>query len=133
MPPERDERIEHLAEVLKSVIRSSGLTGREIERRLGMSGGYTSRLLGGGVELKLSQILAILDVIGLYPSELFAMAFPMSGEASPLMRRIQGIMPVALPGSRPAEAPPVDVKALEEKVIAAVRRALSEDQEKRGE
>src|ERR1700744_161363 len=79
MPPERDERFEHLAEVLKSVIRSSGLTGREIDRRLGMSGGYTSRLLGGGVELKLSQILAILDVIGLYPSELFAMAFPMSG------------------------------------------------------
>ncbi len=54
----------------------SDLSQRELERRIGFSRGYLSQLLGGAVELKLWQLLAILHAMELEPSEFFVELFP---------------------------------------------------------
>ncbi|MCP4658840.1 MAG: helix-turn-helix transcriptional regulator [bacterium] len=51
-------------------------TLREVEKRSGFSRGYLSQILTGTVEIKLWQVLAILEAIQLEPSEFFAELFP---------------------------------------------------------
>jgi len=65
-----------ILECLRLEIYLSKITQREIERRVGFSGGYLSQLLGGTVELKLWQLLAILHAIGTDPASFFSEAFP---------------------------------------------------------
>jgi transcriptional regulator with XRE-family HTH domain len=112
----------HLAAALKHVIRAAGISAREIERRLGMSGGYVSRLTSGRLEVKVSHLFDILDALGLQPAEFFVIAFPLrQGERSPLMRRLLEMSPLASPG--PASPEPGEV---EQRVLEAVRKALAE-------
>ena len=57
-------------------IRRSRFTQRTIESRVGFSRGYLSQILGGTVEIKYWQLLAILDVMEIEPSEFFSELFP---------------------------------------------------------
>jgi transcriptional regulator with XRE-family HTH domain len=57
-------------------IRRSRFTQRKIESRIGFSQGYLSQILGGTVEIKYWQLLAILDAMELEPSEFFRELFP---------------------------------------------------------
>jgi len=65
-----------ILERLRLEIYLSKVTQREIERRIGFSRGYLSQLLGGSVELKLWQLLAILHAIGKDPASFFSETFP---------------------------------------------------------
>ena len=135
-----DDQTQGLVSLLKTLIRFSQTNNREIEKRLGFSGGYLSRLLSGKIEIKIQHILAILELIELEPHEFFAMAFPADRkEPSPLLRHLQKVMPQLVPSTMAAAvtpAPPsVDVKklqkAVEEKSLEAIRRAFAEVAEKR--
>ena len=75
-----DPEVEQLATVLKAAIRALGLSVREVERRLGFSAGYLSRVLGGKVELRVDHVCRIAQSIGLKPAEVFQAAFPLSPE-----------------------------------------------------
>lgn len=66
----------HVLERIRLLIYLSERTQREIEQRLGFSRGYLSLLLGGKVDLKMWQLLAILHALELEPAEFFAEAFP---------------------------------------------------------
>lgn len=119
---------EHLLKVLRHAVRTSGIPAREIERRMGMSGGYLSRFLRGHIEVKIGQMFKVLEEIGLYPSEFFAMAFPPGGaEPSPLMRQMMEITPQLRESfnRRPAGTSP----ELEEKVVEAIRKAFADEGE----
>lgn len=135
-----EDQIRSVVSLLKTLIRFSDTNNREIEKRLGFSGGYLSRLLSGKIEVKMQHILAILDLIDLHPHEFFAMAFPADRkEASPLLRHLQKVMPQLVPTSIAATAfpapPPVDLRTLqktvEEKSLEAIRQAFGELAEKR--
>ena len=73
------EEAQRIIQRLRLAVYMSDLTQREIERRLDFSRGYLSQLLGGSVEMKLWQLLAVLHVIGLDPGDFFADVFPRRG------------------------------------------------------
>lgn len=111
-----------MREALGSLIDLSGLSRREIERRLAEQGcGLDlNRLLGGKFALKLHQILDIIRVLDIHPLEFFRLIFREPERRSPLLERVQALFasgrpPSAARPSRPAE------RDLEE-----VRRRLAE-------
>lgn len=62
--------------VLRRVMRLMDVSYRDVERRLGLSPSYLSRLFAGSIELRLQHILDITQVLGLRPDEFFQIAFP---------------------------------------------------------
>lgn len=121
------EHEEHLARALKHVIRASDYSARAIERELGMSGGYVSRLTSGRLELKMSNLFDILDVLGLTPNEFFSIAFPLRpGEASSLMKRLRELSPPPEPAGGRSVEPDAGDGEMERKVMDALRKVLSE-------
>ena len=93
-------------EVLSSLIELSGMSRREVERRLLAEDAGTDlgRLLGGRLDLKLRHILDISRVLGLHPVELLAMALGEPRERSPFLRRLDALIaPVSV---RVADAEP---------------------------
>jgi hypothetical protein len=131
-----DEQVARITRLLRQAIKVSDFNSRDVERRLGFSGGYLSRLFGGQIEIKINHILDVLDVIGLYPHEFFQMAFPERAEKpSPVLQRLQemtqGIQPVAVPprpAEPPAASPPpaVDMDRVQELMAEALRRAFAD-------
>jgi transcriptional regulator with XRE-family HTH domain len=65
-----------LSFVLKSAIHAVGLTLKEVERRLGVSGGYLTRLFAGQMPLRVDQVSEIAEAAGLDADEIFRLAFP---------------------------------------------------------
>lgn len=57
-------------------MRSLEYTNRDVERKLGLSGSYLSRLFSGLVDLKVDHIVSISRAVGLEPEEMFQFAFP---------------------------------------------------------
>ena len=67
---------QHMIGVLRTSIRAVGLTYREVEKRLGVSRGYLSRLFSGAMDLRFDHVAEIAEAIGLEPEEVFRLAFP---------------------------------------------------------
>jgi transcriptional regulator with XRE-family HTH domain len=82
-----DPEVQRLITILRTTMRILGVTNRDIERKLGLSPSYLSRLFSGGIELKVEHLIHIPKAMGLEPAEFFHLAYP---------RRPQ-------PGSRAAE------------------------------
>jgi len=82
-----DAEVQRLINILRTAMRVLGVTNRDIERKLGLSPSYLSRLFSGGIELKAEHLVQIPKAMGLQPAEFFHLAYP---------RRVQ-------PGSRAAE------------------------------
>jgi len=70
------EESRRIVQRLRWSVVLSELTQREIETRIGFSKGYLSSLLGGAVEIKLWQLLAILDAVGFEAGDFFAELYP---------------------------------------------------------
>jgi transcriptional regulator with XRE-family HTH domain len=123
------EEIQRLLQVLRLAMRILDVSNRDIEKKLGLSYGYLSRLFNGSIELKVEHILLISDVLGLTPAEFFQLAYPrktspLSESAARLRSILEGIGPFS-PDERPAAG---DVGSEElEKMIAKVLRKLLND------
>ena len=76
---EHSEAIERSLELLKRVVKSLGPTRQELERQIGMSSGWASKVLNGEIELRVRHVLAVLDICGVEPWRFFAAAFPQPG------------------------------------------------------
>lgn len=111
----------HLARVLKKSISALGLSLREIERRLGLSRGYLTRLFAGEMDLKVDHVVEIAKALGIEPEEIFRLAFPPSESApSQDTLRLREALGLPAPGSPRTEA----AMALEQAVEQIVNRAL---------
>jgi transcriptional regulator with XRE-family HTH domain len=124
-----EEQVARLTSVLRSAIRLSEFSNRDLERKLGFSGGYLSRLFGGQIDIKLSHILTVLDIIGLYPSEFFQMAFPSAeSEPSPLMKKILDMAPQLRPGPMqpPQQQPAMTPREIQDRVAEALRQVFAD-------
>ena len=80
----------HMIVVLKAIIRGLGFTNREVERRLGLSRGYLTRLFSGVMDLRYDHITEIADVIGVDPEDIFRLAYPPSQKPfTPAIQRLR--------------------------------------------
>lgn len=61
---------------LERTIRSSGVSRREIERRLEMGQGYLNSLFKGRIQLRVAHVYEIARVLGVEPLSLFFGATP---------------------------------------------------------
>ncbi len=68
--------MKRLLSILKTSMRSLGYTNRDIEKKLGLSGSYLSRLFSGLIDLKVDHIVSISRALGMDPDEMFQLAFP---------------------------------------------------------
>ena len=123
------EEIQRLLYVLRVAMRMLDVSNREIEKKLGLSYGYLSRLFSGSIELKVEHILQILEVLGLTPAEFFQLAYPRrntppSESASRLRSILEGLGPLP-PEERPTvrEMSAEDLEAIVSKVL---RKMLKE-------
>lgn len=79
---------ERLISLTKNAIRLSNYTYRDVERLLGWRVGTITRLLRGGLGLKIEHLLSILRVIHFSPGRFFAAAFPIAEKAGPAEDRL---------------------------------------------
>jgi hypothetical protein len=79
---------ERVVSLLKNSIRLSNFTYRDVERRLGWRVGTITRLMRGGLGLKVEHLLSILSVIGFSPGRFFAAAFPAPALGRPIEDRL---------------------------------------------
>jgi transcriptional regulator with XRE-family HTH domain len=95
---------EHMLRTLKMIMRILGYTNRDVERKLGLSSSYLSRLFSGGMELRFDHIVHIGKAMGLTPEEVLQFAYPHPKEPTEAMGRLltsTGALP-----PKPAQAPP---------------------------
>jgi transcriptional regulator with XRE-family HTH domain len=128
-PSDQDE-VKRMLNVLRTSIRLLGLTNREIERRLGLTPSYVSRLFAGAIELKVEHVVAIARAMGLQPWEFFELAYPRRSDSpSEPFRAIRGLLRDMQPASESA-APPqpagFTAEEIEEKIQVSVRKVLRE-------
>lgn len=123
------EEIQRLLHVLRVAMRILDVSNRDVEKRLGLSYGYLSRLFANTIELKVEHILQITEVLGLTPAEFFQLAYPRKtsppSDAATRMRAIlEGIGPF-----QPEERPPSSEASSEEleKMVSKVVRKLLND------
>lgn len=70
------EESKNVLSQLEDSIRSSPLSRREIERRLGMGQGYLNSLFKGRIQLRVAHVYEIARVLGIEPLSLFLEATP---------------------------------------------------------
>ena len=89
-------------------MRVLGFRNADLERTLGLSTSYLSRLFSGGIELRFEHIVLLAKAMGLRPDEIFRFAYPETGEApSEAARRLRQST-----GSFQPQVPPPAVQPL---------------------
>ena len=66
--------VEHMLHILKTTMRLLGVTNRDVERKLGLSSSYLSRLFSGNIELRYGHIVDIAGALGMRPEEILYLA-----------------------------------------------------------
>jgi transcriptional regulator with XRE-family HTH domain len=95
------EEIARIAAALRTAIRLSGISHRQVERELGLSTGYLTRILAGQVELRVRHVLDVCRVIGLPPDRFFGALFPMQEGPASMVRLERGLAQLHPPPGRP--------------------------------
>jgi len=125
MPNAESDRIISL---LKNAIRLSNHTYRDVERQLGWRVGTITRLMRGGLGLKVEYLLSILRVIGFSPGRFFAAACPIANGAGPAEDRLYRMLvqmytePEIQQGTVPAATNPQD--EIDEMVQTSLRKLI---------
>src|SRR5215207_6522144 len=101
---------EHMIMTMKTLMRILGFRNADVERKLGWSVSYLSRLYSGGIELRFEHIVDIAGALGLRQEEVFRFAYPDLGEepseaAKQVRQATSSLGGVRLPAT-PAAAPP---------------------------
>ena len=100
------DEIVRIAAALRTAIRLSGISHRQVERELGLSTGYLTRILAGQVELRVRHVLEVCRVIGLSPDRFFGALFPPQEGPESMMRLERGLAQLHPPPERPAPPTP---------------------------
>ena|SRR6185295_17804025 len=93
--------VQRLINLLRTAMRILGVTNRDIERKLGLSPSYLSRLYSGGIELKVEHLIEIPQAMGLEPAEFFHLAYPRRVQPSRSAEQLRQIIRELTPPSAP--------------------------------
>jgi transcriptional regulator with XRE-family HTH domain len=96
--PESNPEVVEVLLALKTAIRVLGDTVRGVEKKLGYSFGYLTRVLNGTIELKVEHVIQIAGALKMDAAELFAFIYPVlkdppSPAAVELWQRVGGNAP----------------------------------------
>jgi transcriptional regulator with XRE-family HTH domain len=113
---------------MRTLMRILGFRNADVERKLGWSVSYLSRLYSGGIELRFEHIVDIAGALGLRPEEAFRFAYPDLGEepseaAKEVRKATSELGGVRLPAATPA-AEPLPPILTEEDVVRIVAKTL---------
>jgi transcriptional regulator with XRE-family HTH domain len=141
---------QHMLDVLKQAMRMLGFSYREIERKMGVSSSYLSRLFSGDIALRHDHVVEIAQAMGLEPGEIFRAAYPSpagppSSAAEKLNRAVQSFSSsgpfagaagataapardtaAALPAAAGAAGSPEELESLMAKALRRFFKELSE-------
>lgn len=131
-----DRHLDAARQFLRRLIQAQGITLQDLDKRLGFTRGYVSRLLHGETHLTYQHILQILEAIEIDPSVYFATLHPQRRqrrepealhieELRELVHRLHRILPAAGEPDRPVAAPPSE-EDVETRIQEAVRTVLAE-------
>ncbi len=118
--------------VLRMVMRVLGFRNADLERKLGLSTSYLSRLFSGGIELRFEHIVLLANAMGVRTAEIFRFAYPETGEppseAAQRLRLSTGGFqpPVHPPPALPQYGPPPSEADLERLMARTLRRFFGE-------
>lgn len=127
--------VEQVLKTLKTAIRVLGYTVRDLEKRLGYSYGYLSRVFSGQIELKVEHVIEIAEAVGISPDELWAFVYPeLKNPPSPaayeLWKRVGGSAPTGTFIIRnladPTKAEVIPEEALEKALRRTLGRVLGD-------
>ena len=100
------EQKERVIRMLRTALRLLGLTNREIERRLGYTPSYLTRLFSGQIELRFEHIAEIVDAMGMTTEEFFQFAYPVrTDERSDPAIKLNEMLEELRPGKHPEWTP----------------------------
>jgi hypothetical protein len=95
-PPKAGSKaeVERARSTLRDLVELSGMSRREVRRRLAAAGcGMNlAGLLSGRLDLKLRHVLDLGRVLGVEPGEFFRLVFGEPSEQSPLLRRLEELV-----------------------------------------
>lgn len=98
-----------MLDALRSALRLLGLSNRTVEKRLGVSVGYLSRLFSGTIELRFEHISQLAQVLEMDPVELLYFAFPKPTDpptrGARRLREMAGVDPDPVPGGSSPSSP----------------------------
>jgi transcriptional regulator with XRE-family HTH domain len=123
------EEIARIAAALRTAIRLSGISHRQVERELGLSTGYLTRILAGQVELRVRHVLDVCRVIGLPPDRFFGALFPLQDAPESMSRLERGLAQLHPPPGRPAPTPTEPSPGARSKPISELLRRLRQAME----
>lgn len=96
-----DAEVDRLRDLLVKAVEENRYTAKALERKLGMAGGSTGKILRGQITLSVRHLLAILDAAGIPWAAFFQVAYPLTGQQGPSLEA-----PPELPKTRPPAAAP---------------------------
>jgi transcriptional regulator with XRE-family HTH domain len=122
---------ERLLDVLKAAAKVLGFSLRELERKLGYSTGYLSRLLRGKVEVRMDHVCSIARAMGLEPSEVFQVAFPRTATPpSEAAARVRGALYKFSPPDPMENRSNAEMEQLLEKTLRRLFRELGRESDR---
>ena len=127
-----NEEIKRLLSVLRTAMKILDITNREVEKKLGLSYGYLSRLFAGTIELKIEHILDICQAIGLRPAEFFHLAYPrVQVPGTPAAARLRDVLQGFQPAQPEADSDPTIPPGMtheesERMMLVSLRKLLAE-------
>lgn len=71
-----EQNVQRITKLLRAAVQFLGVSHRQIERSMGLSTGYLSRIFSGKVELRMEHVLGVCAAINLPPAAFFEAAFP---------------------------------------------------------
>lgn len=115
-----EPEVQRLINILRTAMRILGVSNRDVERKLGMSPSYLSRVFSGGIELKAEHLILIPRAMGLEPAEFFHLAYPprrsaaASSASTQLQQALRDLQPT------PQEGPPAPADAMSDEQLQRV-------------
>jgi transcriptional regulator with XRE-family HTH domain len=136
---QHEEEVERITRLLRDAIKLSKRSNREVEKKLGMSGGYLSRLFAGVMDLRMEHVLAICNAIDFPVAQFFRAAYPLQESEDPRGSNLQQALsrlhppPAAAPAERPLAEPAAAAPSeeqIERMLLSALRKLLGEQANK---
>lgn len=78
--PDPESEVQEWLRCLIGLIADSGLSLREVERRLGRGAGYMSRMMSGARYMKLEALLEVLGCVDVHPVEFMEILYPSTND-----------------------------------------------------